>query len=100
MPECVPRCGEGKETLGTYGAVFSRDALPRGACEYDGEVCAMTAVRTRKCDDGRTAACSLTGYACRCESGTWRCYSGPVGASACTCAPPPSLDAGADAAGD
>lgn len=93
LPECIPRCGVTKETFGYYGTVWTIDALPRGACQYGGETCSMTAVRTLACDDGTKSSCSLTGYWCRCEESAWRCYQGAVGASACTC---PPRDAGAD----
>jgi hypothetical protein len=97
-PECIARCGVGQESFGHYGVVWTVDALPRGACEHDGEVCQMNAVRTRDCEDGRKIACSLTGYACRCEDDTWHCYQGPVGASACVCTLPDSGVAITDAA--
>lgn len=95
-PECVARCGEQKKSVGHYGITWTVSALPSGSCSYDGEVCSMGAVRTRECPDGRTVACSLTGYACRCEDGNWRCYSGPQGASACLCSVPVPVDGGAD----
>jgi hypothetical protein len=100
LPECVARCeAPGKASYAPYGTVHSVAALPSGSCAYDGEACSMGAVRTLDCPDGTTVACSLTSYACRCEGGTWRCSSGPPGASACTCQlPPPPLDAGPDAA--
>lgn len=86
-PGCVARCGAVLEPHDYYGTPWSIDALPSGACTHDGEICQVErgAVRTRTCDDGRKVACSLTPYACRCEGGTWRCYQGPQGASACVC---------------
>ena len=99
-PECIARCGVQKAQLGHYGVTWSVAALPSGACSYDGEVCSMRAVRTLDCDDGRTVACSLTGYACRCESGSWKCYHGAQGASACICSLPSAADGGIDAADD
>ncbi len=84
-PECVPRCGVEKRQLSHYGTTWTIAALPSGACAHDGEVCGMGAVRTRECPDGQTVACSLTPYGCRCEKGSWRCYAGAVGASACIC---------------
>lgn len=101
-PECVPRCGEKGGVFFNFGTTWPVAALPSGACSYDGEVCSMTAVHTRECPDRTMVACSLTPYACRCENGTWRCYAGLRGASACLCAGPRSgRDAGAsDGAAD
>ncbi|MBX3208302.1 MAG: hypothetical protein KF764_24865 [Labilithrix sp.] len=102
-PECVPRCGEQKGSFAPYGVVLPVSALPSGACAYDGEVCGSSAVRTLECPDGRTIACSLTPYACRCEGGDWKCYAGVQGASACVCTGPSddsAADGGADAADD
>lgn len=86
--ECVPRCGEEVGLYAPYGRMWTISALPRGTCTYSGEVCRMAALRTLACPDGTTATCSFTFYACRCEQGTWRCYSGVPGASACTCLGP------------
>jgi len=86
--ECIARCGVSREEHGHYGSTWTVAALPSGACSYDGEVCSMSAVRTLECPDGRTVACSLTGYACRCESGSWNCYAGAPGASSCVCSLP------------
>jgi hypothetical protein len=101
VAECVARCGAPpKADYSPHGVVWSMAALPNGGCGFEGEVCQMSAVRTQSCPDGRTVGCSLTGYVCRCESGNWRCYSGPAGASACICALVPTdtaSDAGSDA---
>jgi hypothetical protein len=80
-PECVARCGFVKELLGHYGLVWTTDALPRGVCEHDGEVCSMGAVRSEVCADGSKIVC-------RCEERTWRCYHGAKGRSACSCPDP------------
>jgi hypothetical protein len=87
LPECVPRCenGDARSGYGMARNAWLLSALPSGACANDAEACQMGAVRSRTCPSGETSMCSFTGYECRCEAGNWRCYSGPPGASACTC---------------
>ena len=97
-PACIARCGAVKEGYASYGFAWAIDALPTGACTIEDEVCSAAAVRVLTCDDGTKTACSFTGYACRCERGTWRCYHGAVGASACSC--DRHIDAGLDAGFD
>jgi hypothetical protein len=87
LPECVPRCenGDKRSGYGTASNAWTIEALPSGACTNDGEACQMAAVRVRTCPSGEKSMCSYTGYECHCEGGNWKCYSGPKGASACTC---------------
>ena len=96
LPECVPRCENGDKRSGysMAASAWLLAALPRGASSEPGAPCQMAAVRYRVCPSGETSMCSYTPYECRCEGGNWRCYSGPPGASACTCTQP--VDAGGD----
>ncbi len=83
-PNCIPRCGaeEKYRYVGLYG--YAIDALPSGACDYDGETCTMTGGTTLQCPDKPKRLCNLSHYECRCEGGSWACVIVSQGGGACT----------------
>jgi hypothetical protein len=80
-PTCAARCGTQPLNTPTFGASWSYDALPSGACTM-GTHCDMGASYTQTCD-GMTEACNLSNVECECEDGEWRCAITAQGAGAC-----------------
>jgi len=82
QPVCVERCGEHEPRK--WGAASTSpgfEAVPSGACTYDGEACSMVAVRTCACTDRGQAYL----FECRCAGGTWACRAAVHGGDPCVC---------------
>ena len=77
-PTCIPRCGA---VRGSPDPVFDIDALPRGKCEVEGEVCRLGA--REKCPPPNTSRGPLTSFRCWCADGAWACGVLARGAGGC-----------------
>lgn len=96
-PVCIQRCGTHPTMLwGDRGGVAPMiDAVPSGACAYEGEACSMVAVRPCCGPEGDHGQALL--FECRCRGGAWTCaatYHG--GVCACTDGGAGGTDGGSD----
>ena len=101
QPNCVPRCGAhpnlvwSTSTGVNAGPSPTLEAVPSGACTYEGEACSMVAVRA--CCPSSPGAGLL--FECHCTNLTWNCVaanaSGAVACPAAAC-PVDTADAGDD----
>lgn len=98
-PVCVERCGmHPTMTWGERGGVSpTMDAVPSGACSFEGEACSMVAVRPCCSPEGDQGQALL--FECRCHGGTWACASTHHGGGACACGAD-GADGGGDASAD
>lgn len=83
-PVCIERCGTHPRMLwGDRGGIAPTiDAVPSGACAYEGEACSMVAVRPCCGPEGDHGEALL--FECRCRGGAWTCAAAHHGGM-CSC---------------